>query len=114
MRAVPFHARKHRLYLPVDICRQHGLDPNALLEGSRPDGLSEAVSVLAAEARGHLAAGRLLSSCCPRSLRRALLPAALADFYLDRLERADFDPYRLVQDRPGPEAMLRLAWAAFR
>lgn len=89
MRAVPFHARKHRLYLPVDICRQHGLDPNALLEGSRPNGLSEAVSVLAAEARGHLAAARLLSSYCPRSLRRALLPAVLADFYLDRLERAN-------------------------
>ncbi|MGE4562388.1 MAG: phytoene/squalene synthase family protein [Rhodospirillales bacterium] len=114
LRSVPFHARQRRLYLPVDICRQHGLDPHALLEGRRPDGLCDTVSVLAAEARGHLTAARALTLRCPRPLRRALLPAVLADFYLDLLERAGFDPYRLVHDRPGPGAMLRLAWAAFR
>src|SRR5262245_19775917 len=41
LRAVPFHARHHRVHLPQDLLARHGLDARDILELRRPPALAE-------------------------------------------------------------------------
>ncbi len=118
LRALPLHAAERRLYLPVDACRDAGLDVDELFKGKSAPGLAAAVAGVAATARRCLAAARALGRDCPRAAVPALLPAVLAGTYLDRLQRAGFDPFRAAGGPPaasaGPGAIIRLAFAAYR
>lgn len=117
LRALPLHAAERRTYLPVATCRDAAIDVEALFNGSPVPGVARAVAAIAAAARGRLEAARELRRDCPRAAVPALLPAVLAGIYLDRLQRAGFDPFRAA-GRPhvasaGPGAMIRLAIAAY-
>ena len=116
LRALPLHVAGRRICLPVAACRDAGIDVDALFNGAPQPGMARAVAEVAAAARGHLAAARALRRNCPRAAVPALLPAVLAGTYLDRLQRAGFDPFRAA-GRPhtasaGPGAMIRLTIAA--
>lgn len=109
MRAVPFHARSHRIYLPADLNRQAGLDVWAMFERGPSPGLSQVVERVAGEAEGRLRAARSLRREVPRPALPALLSATLADAYLARLARCGYDPYAsAVQWRP-PMGLVRMA-----
>lgn len=117
LRALPLHVAERRICLPVAACRDAGIDVDALFNGAPQPGMARAVAEVAAAARDHLAAARVLRRNCPRVAVPALLPAVLAGIYLDRLQRAGFDPFRAA-GRPhtasaGPVAMVRLAIAAY-
>jgi phytoene synthase len=114
LRAVPFHAAQKRLYLPEDHLSVAGVERRALFELQGSEALSGVVMRLAKRARERLAEARRLRREVPKSALPALLPARLAEGHLDRLERADFDPFDpRVQAAPGNPA-LRLGWAAWR
>jgi phytoene synthase len=95
LRAVPFHARAGRSYLPAEF-------------GDR----QRAVSAVAAAARRHLAAARQAGA--PRAALAALLPARIAERFLDRLEAAGHDPLAPALRRPDALAAARLTVAAWR
>ncbi|MFO0997468.1 MAG: phytoene/squalene synthase family protein [Alphaproteobacteria bacterium] len=112
IRAVPFHARQKRLYLPRDLTR--ALDVGALFELRPSAALAEAVLALASRARSHIEAARSLARTAPRAGLAALLVVTLADADLRRIERASGNPFdpRLAM---GPTArQMRLALAALR
>jgi phytoene synthase len=114
LRAVPFHARARRVYLPADLSRRAGLDVWALFERGRTHGLVQVVQWVAAEADTHLRAARALRHDVPRAGLPALLLATLADAYLACLARCRYDPFAAaVQQRP-PSALVRLALNAAR
>jgi len=112
-RAVPFHARQNRSYLPLDLTRRAGL---ADAERCAPRGspaLSRVVEALGTRATEHLGAVRGLRRELPRSAASLLLFAPLAADHLNRLRRCGYDPYdaKVQAERPG--AVWRLAWAAW-
>ena len=114
IRAMPHHLRQGRFYLPRTLEAEFGVERRAMraLRPSRE--LAAAVERLAGIARERLAAARALRRAVPPEARPALLPASLADGYLNRLRRAGynvFDP-RLAA-RPGLMAA-RLAISALR
>lgn len=106
LRAVPFHARAKRLYLPVDLLRETGLRIDDLFELRRAPALCDVVRRIAEVARGELTTARRLPRP-PRAQLAALLPGTLAGLYLKRLEAAAFDPFDLRVQTPPP---LRAAW----
>lgn len=111
MRAVPFHARQRRVFLPTDVLAKAGLGAGDVIEGRDRAALSRACRAVACEARRHLDRARAARGAVPRQGRPALLPAALAAAALHRLEKAGYDPYRLQS--PGPVGIqLRLTWAS--
>jgi phytoene synthase len=113
-RAVPFHARQKRLYLPSDMAAQAGLDTGALFELRRSEALSRVVAQLAARASEHLAAARALRRELPRRAFPAMLLGPLAERHLKVLNRAGFDPFdRRVLAQPSGSAW-RLAWAVLK
>jgi len=92
-RAVPFHARARRIYLPAAISRKAGLDVLAMFERGPVPGVAEVVAAVAERAREHLAKARALRASVPRHALPAFLPATLAEVYLKRLAAAGWDPF---------------------
>jgi phytoene synthase len=112
LRAVPFHARHQRLYLPRDLCAAAGLDPQQLFALRAPPGSSEVIGQVAARARAHLAEARALKPRVAKAALPALLPATLVARYLSVLERAGQNPFRPEVQANAPLQVWRLAWAA--
>ncbi len=112
LRAIPFHARARRLYIPSDVSHETGLDVAALFELKPTAGLAAAARSLAGRAQAQLSAARGRARRLPQAALPALLPARLASIYLRALERGGFDVFdpRLALPRGGNS--LRLAWAA--
>jgi phytoene synthase len=114
LRAVPFHARRRRLYLPEDLLAGGGIDREHLFAGRPGPGLRDIVRHLARRAAEHLGRARAIRREVPRAARPVLLPATLADAHLRRLARAGYDPFAPVVQRPSGGDALRLSWASLR
>lgn len=102
VRAVPFHARSRRLYLPQSLLDRHGVRAEDILELRRPAGLPAVAGDIAREAERRLAEAGRAARGLPRSLLPALLPGSLARLYLRRLAAAGNDLFdRRVQEAPS-------------
>ena len=114
LRAVPFHARERRVYLPASLNREAGLDVFQLFEMRSPEALRTVTAAVAQCAQSHLDAARAAHRDVSRRALPALLPATLADGYLMRLQRAAFDPFAAAAQKPGPLGLSKLAVNAAR
>lgn len=94
LRAMPFHARAGRSYIPAELA----------VASQR-----EAVAAIAAVAAKHLHAARQHIGTIPRRARAAMLPAIVADRFLVRLKRVGFDPFARELAAPDPLQ----SWALF-
>ncbi len=112
LRAVPFHARWRRLYLPRDALAEAGLEPEELFARGGAAGLAAVVRPIAERAREHIAAAR--RQHVPRAALPALLPAVLAEWHIGQLRRSGFDPFALEPRPRRPFAAIRLTLAALR
>lgn len=113
LRAVAFHARHGKVFLPRDLLAVSAA--NELTEGRiAPEALVTAARAMAARAAAHLDEGRALRARVPRQALPALLLAPLTGAYLARLKRERFDPFSPRLDLSRPSRQLRLAWAAWR
>jgi NADH dehydrogenase [ubiquinone] 1 alpha subcomplex assembly factor 6 len=114
LRAMPFHARTGRCYIPAQIAGRTGLDPRDYA-GLRDTAALRAVSAEIAEAAAeHLARARRYRREVPRRARAAMLPAIVADRFLARLKRADHNPFAAELAVPGPLQSWRLFAVALR
>ena len=111
LRAVPFHAGAGRLYLPLSLLAEHGVEPEELLTGKPSPGLAEIGKVLAARARHHLSLAR--QTPLPAEAVPGLMTASLAETYLDRLERVGFNLLDTGWSQTRPRTAM-LAWRAWR
>ena len=112
-RAIPFHARARRAYVPESVLAEHGLTVEDLFHTSPHPDLPAVVGEIARLARLHLVEARELAGSVPRRAAPALLTATVAETYLGRLERAGYDVlHHAVAERP-PGLVWRLAAKAW-
>ncbi|MFD2180811.1 phytoene/squalene synthase family protein [Rhodoplanes azumiensis] len=110
VQAVPAHSSRGQIYVPVDLLREHGVDPADLLARRASPGLVAAMADLRARARLEIAEAERAIAMVPPAARPAFLPAALAAPLLDRLDRAQAaDPFAAVELAPW-----RRQWALWR
>lgn len=112
IRAIPFHARRRRLFIPADIAAEAKLDRAAVFELAASPALAAAVQRLALAGREHLASARSRREALPGAALPALLPARIAAGYLRDIEAVRgnvFDPRLAAR---ASRSVLRLAWAA--
>ena len=112
IRAVGFHGRARRLYLPAESAVKAGLHSEDVFSGRDTPALRAVVRQVADAARAHLRDARADAKSVPRRALPALLPGALATAYLARIDRADnnpFDPRLAIGPLPR---QFRLALAA--
>jgi len=113
VRALPFHARQRRVYLPRDLMQAAELTPEMIVEGQAIARLPQIISVIGHQANLHLAAATLSSKRGSRSARPVFLLRVLAERQLARLGRVHFDPYQLPARAKFGDIM-RMFWRAWR
>lgn len=110
LRAVPFHARSRRLYLPQALLDRHRVRAEDILELRKPPGLPEVAADVEREAMRRLAEAEQAGRGLPRRLLPALLPGSLARLYLRRLYAAEHDVFAASFQQAPPGRVWRL-WA---
>jgi phytoene synthase len=108
IRAVPFHAGRHRLYLSEERLKAAGVSRARLFDLKPDPGLTAIVKEIGQQARQLLKAGRSAVLAVPRAGRSPLLLAELAKLYLRDLENVGWDPFS-PNLRPRPMAAAHLA-----
>ncbi len=109
LQALPLHASRGQLYLPLDLLARHRARPEDVLAGQETDELRAALAELRSLARGRLASARERLNELPAAVLPALLPLSLARLALDRMERRS---YRAFQPTAVPQ--WRKQWALWR
>jgi 15-cis-phytoene synthase len=110
LRTFALHASRRQLYVPVEILQRHGVSADDIHAGRPSPGLPAALGELRGHARRHLKKAHDLMPATPRSTWAAFLPVVLVPLYLDRMEHADYDPFRTAIDVP----QWRRQWALWR
>jgi len=111
LRAIPFHARAHRLYMPKDALARHDVAEGRLFDQKPPEGLKAVVGEVADLARGHLREARALRRDVPRAANPALLIASIADTYLGVIAKSGNDVFAPKVMMPNP---FRQVWLGLR
>jgi phytoene synthase len=110
LRAIPFHAARGKVYLPLDFLSEAGTSREEILQTHSGKKLGPVIARIAKFAREHLAAGRGIK---PGAALPAFLPAATSPLYLKRVTAPDFDAFRTPVEIPlyrRQFAMLRASW----
>jgi phytoene synthase len=109
IRAIPFHAGRHRLYLSEELLKAAGVSRSRLFDLKPDPGLTTVVKEIGEQARQHLKAGRSAVLAVPRAGRSPLLLAELAGLYLRDLESVGWDPFSsYLHPRPMAAAYLAI------
>ena len=114
LRAMPFHARSGRSYIPADIAARSRLDPQDYTRGRDSPAIRAATAELADTAATHLAEARRHNGSIPRRARAAVLTAVIADRVLLRLKRSGYNPFAPELAAPDALQAWRLLAAALR
>jgi phytoene synthase len=93
LQAFPVHAARGQLFLPLEVLERHGVGRRAIEAKQATPELRAALAAMRQQAREHLAQAARAVGDVPAAVLPALLPAALAPPLLDRMERADYDPF---------------------
>jgi phytoene synthase len=102
-------AARRQLFVPVEILDRHRAAAADVYAGRSGAALLAALADLRATARQHLAAARAKLATAPRRIQPALLPLALIEPTLRRMERRGYDPFRFE-----PMAPWRRQWLIWR
>jgi phytoene synthase len=110
LRALPLHAARRQLYVPLEVLERHGAEPQDIFAGKSSKNLRAASAELQDIARRHLVAAHQRIATLPDAALPAFLPIALVRPWLDRLARSDpFAPAEL-----SPWQRQWLIWRAAR
>lgn len=91
--ALPLDASRRQLFVPLQLLESHGCGMEEVFAGKQTPKLRAALDQLIAEARGHLKTAFALLANAPPEVRQVFLPLALARRDLQRMARADNDPF---------------------
>jgi len=105
LRAVPFHARQHRCYLPEDLLKAEGLSPQDVYNGKTPERLKPVTKRVTEHIDSHFA-----DLTMDATLRPVLLQVSRARQYIRQLEKQDYDVFDPVFQREPPFSVMRLMW----
>jgi phytoene synthase len=111
-RALPFHAARRRLMLPVDRLASTGVSVEDVFAGTVGQRLRPLLVEMAERARFHLGAQR--GQRVARSALPAVLPAAVVPLYLRALTRPGFDAFRASTEVGSHRRQLAMLGAMIR
>jgi 15-cis-phytoene synthase len=99
-----------RAFVPADVLARYGVPAEDVDNARDSEPLRAALAELRALARANLQAARAAAPALDEAARTALLFAAIAPLYLERMESSDYQPF---QPRPAPPAWRR-QWRLWR
>jgi len=109
MAALPLDASRRQLFVPVQLLERHGCGIEEVFSGKQNPKLRAALDQLVDDARGHLKTALTLLDRVPPQTRPLFLPLAMVGPDLERMSRADSDPFAQC-----PASRLRTLWTLWR
>lgn len=107
--ALPRHASRRQLYIPLEVLERHNVDREAMFAGQGSAELLAALAELRRHARRQLQAAAMEAGDVPLTVMPALLPLALIGPLLRRMDRRGYEPFA-----PEPLSRLRRQWLLWR
>jgi phytoene synthase len=107
--ALPLDASRRQLFVPLQLLQRHGSGMEEVFAGKQTPAVRAALDELTAEARAHLKTALALLPDIPPESRAVFLPLALVRRDLERMARADSDPFA-----PQIASRLRVLWTLWR
>ena len=114
LRALPWHARQGRLYVPKDVLDRHGVTRDDIVLGRGGPGLVAAIADMIGLAQHHADRLRELRGTLTARIEPAFLPVALVRGDLTALRRRSADPLALPPPGSGLRRLATLWWASKR
>jgi phytoene synthase len=109
MSALPLDASRRQLFVPLQLLESQGSGMEAVFSGKQTPKVRAALDQLIADAREHLKTAFTLLASVPPPVRPVFLPLALIERDLQRMSRADSDPFL-----PEPASRFRILWTLWR
>jgi phytoene synthase len=110
LEALPRHASRGQIYLPLDELGRAGVAPEDILAGKSTPELGKLLQDIAVQARSHLKLALERLSLVRASSRTAFLPLALIDRKLRRMTTAAHKPF----EAQPPASNLTVLWTQWR
>jgi phytoene synthase len=88
MRALPIHARRNQVYLPADLLKTAGIEPDDVRYGRKAEALEDVLAGLRSSAAGHLDSALAALTGADARAKPAFLPLAFVRPYLGALAKA--------------------------
>jgi 15-cis-phytoene synthase len=107
--ALPLDASRRQLFVPQQVLESHGCGIEEVFAGKQTPKLRAALDQLLGEARGHLKTAYTLLADVPPQIRPVFLPLAMVEHDLQRMSRADSDPFM-----PYTTSRFRTLWTMWR
>ncbi len=108
IRALPFHLRSRRQYLPVELIRRHEVRERDLLEIKPSGNLNNAIEELCGLVDHHIRSARAVAGKLDSCTHPVLRQIGLAEMYRKRLSRLDYNPFDPRSAQPLPMMVWRL------
>jgi phytoene synthase len=107
--ALPLDASRRQLFVPLQLLQRHGSGMEEVFAGKETPTLRAALDELIGEARAHAKTALTLLPDIPPEARAVFLPLALVARDLERMARADNNPFV-----PHATSRLRTLWTLWR
>uniref|UniRef100_A0ABK0LQ23 NADH:ubiquinone oxidoreductase complex assembly factor 6 n=2 Tax=Rattus norvegicus TaxID=10116 RepID=A0ABK0LQ23_RAT len=91
LRATPYHSSRRQVFLPMDVCVQHGVSQEDFLRRNQDKNVRDVVYDIASQAHLHLKHARSFHSRVPAEAFPAFLQTVSLEDYLKKIQRVDFD-----------------------
>jgi 15-cis-phytoene synthase len=106
---LPYEASRRHLFVPLQLLEENGCEIEDVFAGRQSPGLRSALGRLLGEAREQLQTAFALLATVPPQTRLVFLPLAQVRRDLERMSRADNDPFL-----PHSPSRLRILWTLWR
>ena len=107
---LPRQAARAQCFVPRDVLERHGALPEAIAAGLMSPALASALAEMRELARSHVRAAWQGAASMRAEARSALLPLAVVEPIIRRMESRGFDPFREAAE----PAQWRRQWALWR
>ena len=107
--ALPMDASRRQSFVPLQLLESNGCGLEEVFAGRQTPKLRAALDQLVGEAQAHLKMALALLATAPAQVRPVFLPLALVGRNLQRMSRADNDPFV-----PQVTSRLRTLWTLWR
>jgi phytoene synthase len=107
--ALPRHAARHQLYIPLEVLDRHTVDRESIAAGEDSAELRAALAELRRHARRQLTAAAMEAGDVPVAVMPALLPLMLIGPTFKRMDRRGYEPFA-----PAPLSRIMRQWLLWR
>jgi len=109
MASLPLDASRRQLFVPLQVLASHGCGIEEVFAGKETPKVRASLDEVLGEARQHLRTAFSLLASVPPQARSVFLPLARVRYDLERLSRADNDPFV-----PRSTSRFRTLWTLWR